>query len=425
MFRRITPLIQMFVLFIACAPLLIGSSTLIGQITGSAGAALVAMTLVTAIGTAAAMLITGRPILLAPHIALTAACSFNLVWGNGFAYSSLLTIVAVAGGVLLVLGVTGIAGRIVMAIPPVLAAAMGIAVGLELATTGLRYAGVILTHPVSAITIGSFAARVPLVAGIGLTAGFIAWARNCKYYLEIGAAVSLLTALCVGLVSAPELTVSLTPYGELNFTGPQIDGSMPAHWDRIVALGLFILLNALALLVVFREYFSLSVQKLNQMMALNGACLIVSALLGAPGIALAPEALLARVHANRNGAAGLWFFGLLIIGSIVPGLIMYFGNGVDFGGVGIQYPLAAGTLILGGLTCTTAFRWADWSNGETALTTGTVILFAVSGGSIATAFVAGLGVITLHRTVTGKVDTLPFWCYFTLGFGLIWRFIFS
>lgn len=423
MFRLIMPLFQGTVLLIACAPLLIGSSTLIGQITGSAGAAFVTMAVIAALGTAGATLFTDRPVLVAPYMGLTAICCFNLYWGNGIPYSTILLVVAITGSVLVAISVTGIAGHILNAVPPVLVAAMGAAVGLAMASVGLRYAGIIVSHPLSDLAIGSLAARVPLVVGTGLIAGFSAYSRNHKYYLEIGAAVSLFAALCVGLVSSPELTVSLSPYSQLNFPVAQIPTSLPVQWEGIISLALLIVLDTLAMLVVLRECFSLSEQQINRVSAVNGACLIVCAVLGAPGVALVPESSLARVQTNRWSAPTLWLGGLLIIGSVVPGLIAYSGVGLDFGRTGLQYPLVSSILLLGGLTLTTALRGVDWSNRESSFTVGTVILLAVFGGSIATAFVGGLGVIAISRMVTRKAGTLPQWCYLTLGLGIMWRLI--
>lgn len=423
MFRWMVPLLQGGVLFIVCAPLVIGSSTLLGQITGSAGAALVVLAGIAAAGTAGATLITGRPILLAPHMGLTALCCFNLYWGNGFSYPEILTIVTVGGGILVLFSVTGLVGRIVMAVPPVLVAAMGAAVGLALAAVGLRYAGIVVTHPVSAVTLGSLAARVPVVVGIGFAASVVAYARGHKYYLEIGAVGSFIAALCLGLATAPEFMVSLTPFTELSLLHTKVDIAMLEQWDRVLSLLLFLLVDALAMLVTLRECFSLSEQKINQVMTLNGACLIVSAVLGAPGVSLVPESLLARAYPDRAPAIGLRVVVFLLVGSAVPGLIAYFGNGLDFGGTGLQYPLVASTLFLGGLTCVTALRAVDFDNREAITTVGTVVLLAVFSGSISTAFVGGLAAITLYRTAMGNARTVPLWCLLTLGMGLIWRLI--
>lgn len=161
-------------------------------------AALVTVTALTAaVSTLIMALLTNYPIALAPGMGINAFFTFTIVINRGVPWPEALGMVFINGVIFLLLSITGIRERIIVAIPHALKIAVTCGIGLFIAFIGLQNGGVIVAHPETLVTHGNFASGpVALcLGGIVLTAILVA--RRVPGAIIIGIAVVTLLGLFV------------------------------------------------------------------------------------------------------------------------------------------------------------------------------------------------------------------------------------
>src|SRR5690606_25524928 len=109
------------------------------------------------------------PYALAPGMGLNAFFTYTLVLGEGHSWESALGIVFCSGIIFVVLSLTPFRAMLVNAIPNQLRLALAIGIGFFLTFIGLKNMGVVVSHPVTFVTVGKF----ELIHYISLFALFI------------------------------------------------------------------------------------------------------------------------------------------------------------------------------------------------------------------------------------------------------------
>ncbi|MDH3649580.1 MAG: NCS2 family permease, partial [Saprospiraceae bacterium] len=94
------------------------------------------------------------PFALAPGMGLNAFFTYTLVVSEGLDWQTALGIVFISGVLFLLLSLTGVSERIVVAIPLSLRLASGAGIGLFIAFIGLRKMGLIVDHEATLVGLG-------------------------------------------------------------------------------------------------------------------------------------------------------------------------------------------------------------------------------------------------------------------------------
>lgn len=145
--------------------------------TGMDKGALITVTAITAaLSTTLMALLTNYPIALAPGMGINAFFAFSICLGAGVPWSEALGMVFVNGIVFLLLSLSGVREKIIVVIPYALKIAITCGIGLFIAYIGLQKAGIVVAHPQTLTTHGSFSAGpvVLSLAGIALAAILVA-----------------------------------------------------------------------------------------------------------------------------------------------------------------------------------------------------------------------------------------------------------
>ena len=163
---------------------------------------LAATVLVSSFMTIAMGLFAGLPFALAPGMGLNAFFTFTIILGQQVPWPVALGMVFWSGLVFLVISLTPLRERILMAVPKNLQIAASVGIGLFLTFIGLKNSGLIVADPVTFVKFGGLGFESCLaVLGLFIIAFFVARKSSLAYLL--GMAVVTVLALVLGKVSMP------------------------------------------------------------------------------------------------------------------------------------------------------------------------------------------------------------------------------
>jgi AGZA family xanthine/uracil permease-like MFS transporter len=175
--------------------------------TGMDKGALVTVTALTAaLATALMALLTNYPIALAPGMGINAFFTFVIVIGNGQPWSEALGMVLVNGVIFLALSVSGVREKIIAAIPNSLKTAITCGIGLFIALLGLKTGGIIISDPVTLVSMGDFTSGPVALSLAGVLLTIILVARGVPGAIIIGIACVTLAGLCVPATADAKVT---------------------------------------------------------------------------------------------------------------------------------------------------------------------------------------------------------------------------
>ncbi len=183
------------------------------QILSLAGMPANDVAIATALGGALACLIMGLyanyPFALAPGMGLNAYFTFGVVKGLGVTWEVALTAVFVEGLIFMALSLTGVRTLIVNAIPSSIKIATTVGIGMFLAIIGLSNVKLVVDHPATLVTLGSFTEPSVYLALLGVIIIAALMVKQVKGAILIGIIIITLIAWGSGLAPAPESYVSL------------------------------------------------------------------------------------------------------------------------------------------------------------------------------------------------------------------------
>ena len=174
------------------------------SILGQAGMPVASVAAATCLAAAFASILMGLvanvPLALAPGMGLNAYFSFTVVQGMGVPWPVALGCVLISGIVFLILTLAGVRQMIVAAIPPYLFAAVAGGIGLFIGFIGLRNAGIVVSSPATAVTLGNLHQPGPMLALFGLLLIAVLSAWRVKGAMLIGIVTTTLVAWAFGQV---------------------------------------------------------------------------------------------------------------------------------------------------------------------------------------------------------------------------------
>ncbi|MGE5580514.1 MAG: NCS2 family permease [Bacillota bacterium] len=173
------------------------------------GPAITATALAAGITTLMFALFTNYPFAAAAGMGLNGVVAFGLVLGMGLPWQTAMGVVFVEGVIITILVLTRVREAIMDAIPMTMKRAIGVGIGLFVATLGLVGGKLIAAHPATLITFGSLKDKNVWVAVFGTILTAILMARRVKGSILIGILASTIVAIPLGVASLPESIVSM------------------------------------------------------------------------------------------------------------------------------------------------------------------------------------------------------------------------
>lgn len=153
--------------FLTMAYIVFVNPTILAAAGMPEGPVFVATCLAAIIGTLIMGLYANYPIALAPGMGLNAFFAFTAVGTYGFTWQEALAAVFCSGVLFVIISVLPVREYIINAIPRTLKLAVSAGIGFFLGIIALQSAGIIVDHPATLVTAGSFLAPGAILALIG------------------------------------------------------------------------------------------------------------------------------------------------------------------------------------------------------------------------------------------------------------------
>ena len=190
------------------------------RILADAGMPIEGVLFATCVSSALATLVMGLwanyPIALAPGMSLNAYFTYSIVLGRGVPWPTALGVVFFSGVLFLLLTLTRVREQIVNAIPDCLKHSTAAGIGLFIAFVGLKNAKLVIAHPQTFVTLGSFSDREVQLAALGLALTAVLMARRVGGAILLGIFATALAGIPFGLGHWPQHLVALPhPSGTL------------------------------------------------------------------------------------------------------------------------------------------------------------------------------------------------------------------
>jgi len=179
------------------------------------------------------------PIALAPGMGLNAYFTYTVVLKMGVPWQTALGAVFLSGCIFLLLTIGGIRQRLVHAIPIELHSAVAGGIGLFIAFIGLRNAGIIVSDPATAVTLGNLRDHNTALALFGLLLIAVLQVFRVRASMLIGVLGTTLTGYCFHLVKWSPTHYRLS---DITFTAGKLDirGALHIGAFEIIFVFLFV-----------------------------------------------------------------------------------------------------------------------------------------------------------------------------------------
>jgi len=406
-----------------------------------AGMNLGSVLLATCLSSAAACFLMGilanYPIALAPGMGENFLFVFTICGTMGFAWPSALAIVFISGALFTLLSLFSFREKILDVFPPSLKHAIGPAIGLFIAFTGLQWAGIIVISPATMVTLGPLKHAAPLTALAGIAVTTILLARGLNIAILAGIASTTLLGVLTGVIPAtlPDIVFSTESFFNLNFR------DLLDHWQNaLIAIALFFFLD---LFDTVGTLVGVSVQagfltedgKLPRagraflsdalgtcIGALFGTSTVTSFIESATGVAAGARTGLASLVTGLCFIAAILFAPLVALAGTNIGPDYYALLGLDHAAVAM-YPTVAPALIVVGFLMMAPLKRINWGDVTESLPAFFTVVVMVFGYGITEGISAGCISFAGIKAATGKHrDVHPI--MYAIAAALLLRYIF-
>jgi AGZA family xanthine/uracil permease-like MFS transporter len=374
------------------------------QILAHAGVPVEGALFATCISAAAATLVMGLyanyPIALAPGMSLNAYFTYSVCLGMHVPWQTALGVVFISGVFFLILTVTRVREQIVNGIPDCLKHATAAGIGMFIAFVGLQNARLVVSNPVTFVSIGSFGNAEVQMACFGLALTLALTARKVKGAILLGIFGTMLAGILRGVAVWPSGIVSLP---QPSSTWLQLDLRGASHLGLLEIAFAFLFVdlfdNVGTLLGVCEQAGFVKdgkIPRVGKALAADAVGTIFGALTGTSTVTSYIESAAGVAAGARTGLSNIAVAGLFLAATFFAPLA-----------AAIPAYATAPALVLVGALMTqsiAAVKWNDFSEAAPAFIT---MLAMPLTFSIATGLSLGLICFTLVKVAAGKTRDVP------------------
>ena len=386
-----------------------------------AGMPLAAVTAATCLSAAVGSVLMGAlaryPIALAPGMGLNAYFTYTVVKGMGVAWPTALGAVFLSGIAFLLLTALGVRQLIISTIPFELYAAVAAGVGLFIAFIGFRNSGIVLSHPVTTVTLGNLRDKSTALAlfGLLLMAALLAWRVRAAMLIGIlaTAAIGLATGVAKWMPQAYR-------FQDLSATAGKLDvgGALRLGFLEIIFVFLFIdMFDNIGTLVAVGKRAGLfdhahRIPRVNRILFSDATATVVGALSGTSTVVSYIESAAGVAAGGRTGVTA-------IVTGLLFGVALFVAPAVG----AIPAAATAPALIVVGSLMMSSVAEIAWDDPEVAIPAFLTIMTIPLTYSIANGLAFGFTAFTLLKVLRGKFRQVN-WFVYALTALFIVRFIY-
>jgi AGZA family xanthine/uracil permease-like MFS transporter len=364
------------------------------------------------------------PLALAPGMGLNAYFTYTVVLKMGVPWQTALGAVFLSGVIFLLLTFGGIRQKLLAAIPHQLHAAVAGGIGLFIAFIGLRNSGIIVSDPVTAVTLGNLHVHTTQLAIFGIVLIAVLQAYRVKASMLIGVLGTALLGIFFHQVPRNHVDFSLSAMRDMLFsirsTAFHLDirGALKMNALEIIFVFLFVdLFDNIGTLVAVTERAGLiaddhTIPRLDKIFFADATSTVIGSLAGTSTVTSYIESSAGVAAGGRTGVTaivtGLLFLVAIFVAPVV-GAIPDFATAPAL--------ILVGALMLGG-----AAR-IDWLEPRVAIPAFLTLITIPLTYSIATGLSAGLISYAVLELATGR-GRRQHWMLYLLAELFLLRFIY-
>jgi len=391
--------------FVTMAYIVLVNPSILSE-TGMPVAAVMAATCVSAGFASILMGIFARyPIALAPGMGLNAYFTYGVVKGMGVSWQTALGAVFLSGVAFFLLTLGGVREKLFTSLPKELFAAVAAGIGLFIAFIGFRNAGIVVTDPATALTLGNL--RDPktalAVCGLLLMAGLEA--RRVRAAILTGIAVTSVLGFLLGIA---EWKPPSLQWDQMTATAFQLDvpGALRLGMLEILFVFLFVdLFDNLGTLVAVTKKAGLvapdgSIPRINRILLTDATATIAGSMAGTSTVVSYIESSAGIVAGGRSGVTAI-VTGVLFLLTLVA---------IPLAGA-VPAWATAPALILVGASMLGQAAEVRWDEPELAIPAFLTITTIPLTFSIANGLAIGLTAYVVLKVLTAKFKEVSWWVY--------------
>ena len=341
------------------------------------GAVMAATCITSAFAMVLMALLANYPIALAPGMGHNFYFTFTVCLTLGIAWQQALGAVFIAGVFFVLLSFVGLREKVMGILPIPLRNAIPAGIGLLIALVGLQWAGLIVDHPATYVTLGSLKSAPVLLSVFGLVVIAILFALNVRGAILIGILASTVVGLIVGLVQF-EGVISAPPSIAPTFFKLQIPNIF-VNPELIAIVFIFIFLDlfdTVGTLVGVGQQAGLMVDgklpRARQALFSDAVATSTGALLGTSTVTSYIESASGISAGGRTGLTNIVTAILMLLALFFSPLIKMVGAGYAVSENMTLYPVIAPALIIIGclmLKNVVTINWDDFTESIPAFLT--------------------------------------------------------
>ena len=331
------------------------------------GAVMAATCITSALAMVLMALLANYPIALAPGMGHNFYFAFTVCLTLGVPWQNALGAVFIAGVLFILLFFVGLREKVMTILPVSLRNAIPAGIGLLIALVGLEWAGLIVDHPATYVTLGNLKSPPALLSLFGVVVIAILFALQVRGAILIGILASTVVGLITGMVkfqgvvSAPP---SIAPtFLQLQIPNILVDPKMISVIFIFIFLDLF---DTVGTLVGVGEQGGFMVDgklpKARQALLSDAVATSAGALLGTSTVTSYIESASGISAGGRTGLTSIVTAVLMLAALFFNPLIKMVGAGYPIGENTFLYPIVAPALIIVGSLMLKNVISIDWDD---------------------------------------------------------------
>ena len=371
------------------------------------GAVMAATCITSAFAMVLMALLANYPIALAPGMGHNFYFAFTVCLTLGVSWQNALGAVFVAGVLFILLFFIGLREKVMTILPVSLRNAIPAGIGLLIALVGLEWAGLIVDHPATYVTLGDLKSPPALLSLFGVIVIAILFALKVRGAILIGILASTVVGLITGMVKFQGV-VSAPPSIAPTFLKLEIPNIF-VRPEMIAIIFIFIFLDlfdTVGTLVGVGEQGGFMVDgklpKARQALLSDAVATSTGALLGTSTVTSYIESASGISAGGRTGLTNIVTAILMLLALFFSPLIQMVGAGYPIGENTFLYPIVAPALIIVGSLMLKNVVSIDWDDATESIPAFLTLLLMPLTISITEGIAFGFISYALLKLVTGQ-----------------------
>ena len=390
------------------------------------GAVMVATCLSAALGTVLMAFLANYPIALAPGMGQNFYFSYIVVLTLGYSWQETLGAVFIAGLVFILLSTVGLREALMNILPNCLKNSIPVGIGLLIALVGLEWSRMVVSHPITYVTLGDLTSTPTLLSIFGLMVMAILFALRIRGAILIGFLLAAVAGLIIGIIefkgvfaSPPSLAPTLLKLEIPNvFVNPEL--------ITVIFVFLFLdIFDTIGTLIGVSQPAGFMVNgklpRARQALLSDAVATSAGALLGTSTITSYIESTTGISAGGKTGLTNIVVAILFLLAIFLNPIVQLIGAGHEIGGITV-YPVIAPALIIVGCMMFKNIVNIDWEDYSESIPAFLTLLMMPLTFSITEGISFGVISYVLLKIVSGKARRIH-WLLYLFAILFVARYI--